>query len=194
LIVVASILGAPIIRVGLSLFGNPIMGPYTLLPSRADSLGVGVLIALACRNKKIWEWLAAHRQPLYVGFLLLGFGIAYLTKYDQYLYTVGISWIAAFYACLLLLVVVNPGKIESAIFGGQFLMKLGTISYAVYIFHQGINRVLHFAILGETSNIDSWSSLSIRLLSLITVLLLATLSWKLFEKPLIRRAHAIYRF
>lgn len=73
-------------------------------------------------------------------------------------------------------------------------MKLGIVAYAVYIFHQGINKLFHFAIFGRTPSISDWSSLSVTVLSLITVILLSALSWKLFEKPLIRHAHAVYRY
>jgi peptidoglycan/LPS O-acetylase OafA/YrhL len=75
----------------------------------------------------------------------------------------------------------------------QVLVKLGTVADAVYIFHQGINALLHFAILGGRSNVSDWSSLSVTLLSLITVMLLAALSWRLLEIAAIRHAHAVYR-
>lgn len=190
----ASIFCAPLVRLILSLHGNQYYGPYTLLPSRADALAFGVLVALACRHKGTWEWLASHRGFLKLAFLVLGGGVAYLLKNQRFLYTGGLTWIAAFYASLLLLTVVNPGRIETACFRSRILMNLGTIAYAVYIFHQGINALFHFAILGRVPGIGSWPSLSVTLLSLITVILLAALSWRLFEKPLIRRAHAAYRY
>lgn len=117
-----------------------------------------------------------------------------LLKYQRLLYVGGITWIAAFYAVLLLLTVVNPGRIETFCFRNHLLVKLGTVAYAVYIFHVGINGLLHFAIFGRTPSISDWSSLSVTLLSLVTVILLAALSWRVLEKPLIRRAHAMYRY
>lgn len=159
-----------------------------------DTLGFGVLVALACRNKEAWEWLASHRRHLYLAFLLLGCGMVVLLKYQRLLYVGGITWIAAFYAVLLLLTVVNPGRIETFCFRNHLLVKLGTVAYAVYIFHVGINGLLHFAIFGRTPSISDWSSLSVTLLSLVTVILLAALSWRVLEKPLIRRAHAMYRY
>jgi peptidoglycan/LPS O-acetylase OafA/YrhL len=153
-----------------------------------------VLIALACRNKGAWEWLASHRRNLSLAFLLLGCGVVVLLKYQKYLYIVGLTWIGAFYASLLLLTLVNPGRIGTSLFRSQVLIKLGTVAYAVYIFHQGINALFHFAIFGRGPSINSWSSLSVTVLSLITVILLAALSWKTFEKPLIRHAHAAYRY
>jgi len=97
----ASILCAPLVRLILWLSGNHYFGSYTLLPSRADALGFGVLIALVCRNKRAWEWLASHRRNLYAAFLVLGCGVVLLLKYQKLLYIVGLTWIAAFYASLL---------------------------------------------------------------------------------------------
>jgi peptidoglycan/LPS O-acetylase OafA/YrhL len=194
ILAVASILGAPVVRLILWFSGNVYVGPYTLLPCRADALGFGVLVALACRNKEVWEWLASRRRHLYLAFLLLGCGIVFLLKYQRHLYTFGLTWIAAFYALLLLLTVINPGRIETFCFRSHLLVKLGTVAYAVYIFNQGINYLFHFAIFGRTPSISDWSSFSVTLLSLTTVMLLAALSWRLLEKPLIRHAHAVYRY
>jgi peptidoglycan/LPS O-acetylase OafA/YrhL len=191
---VASIVGAPVVRIALWLSGNEYFGPYTLLPCRADALGFGVLVALACRNKEAWEWLASRRRHLYWAFLVFGCGVLFLLKYQRHLYTLGLTWIAIFYTLLLLLTLVNPGRFETICFRSQVLMKLGTVAYAVYIFHQGINDLLHFVFFGRMPRIGDWSSLSVTLLSLITVMLLAALSWRLLEKPLIRRAHALYRY
>ncbi|MGD1093865.1 MAG: acyltransferase [Bryobacteraceae bacterium] len=109
----AAILGAPAVRLILSASGNPYVGPYTLLPCRADSLGFGVLAALACRNANAWAWLAAHRKYLYGALLLLGCGLASLAHYEKLLYNFGLTWIDAFYAVLLMLAVVNPGRMEA---------------------------------------------------------------------------------
>ena len=188
----ASIVCAPIIRM-IWLSGNE-LAQYTLLPSRADALGFGVLIALACRNQRAWEWLVSHRAHLYWAFLLLGCGVAFLVKYPRHLYPFGLTWVAAFYTSLLLLTVVNPGPLETTSFRSQTLVKLGTVAYAVYIFHQGINALMRFAFFGERSNVSNWTSLSVTLLSLITVMLLAALSWRLLEKPLIQRSHIVYRY
>ena len=190
----ASILCSPVVRLILWWSGNHFFGPYTLLPSRADAFGYGVLVALACRNKRAWTWLACHRRYLYLVFLILGCGIVFLTVHPRGVYVVGLSWIAALYASLLLLTIVNPGRMETLCFRSRVLVKLGTVAYAVYIFHQGVKALLHYAIFGGQQNIGNWSSLSVSLLSLITVLLMSALSWRFMEKPLIRHAHAVYRY
>jgi peptidoglycan/LPS O-acetylase OafA/YrhL len=149
---------------------------------------------MACRNKSAWEWLASHRAYLYLIFLVFGCGVILLTAWQRYIYTIGLTWIAAFYASLLLLIVVNPGRIESFTFGSQLLRGLGTVAYAVYLFHQGVNALFHSAIFGGRPIITGWSSLGVTLLSLLAVLLLSSLSWQMIEKPLIRRARSKYQY
>jgi peptidoglycan/LPS O-acetylase OafA/YrhL len=193
-VALAAIACAPLYRIILTVSGDAYLGPYTLLPCRADALGFGVLAALECRSGGGRDWLLSHRKHLYLALGLLGCGIALLAHYEQFLYNIGLTWIAAFYAVLLLLTVVKPGRIETTCFRNPVLIKAGTISYAVYIFHQGINDLLHFAVLGRAPSIVDWPSLFVTLLSLAAVMFLAVLSWELIEKPLIQRAHAALRY
>jgi len=125
---------------------------------------------------------------------VLGCGFAALGHYSGLLYNVGLTWIDAFYAVLLLLVVVGPGRIERICFRSRVLMALGTVSYAVYIFHLGINELLHLAVFGRPASVVGWPSLLITLLSFAVVILLSALSLRLLERPLIRHAHSTFRY
>jgi peptidoglycan/LPS O-acetylase OafA/YrhL len=120
--------------------------------------------------------------------------VVFLTLRQRYLYVIGLTWIAAFYASLFLLTVVNPSKLELFIFRRQLLRKLGTVAYAVYLFHQRINSLFHKAIFGAEPKIVGLSSLAVTVLSLVTVLILSAISWNLLEKPLIRYAHSTYQY
>jgi peptidoglycan/LPS O-acetylase OafA/YrhL len=192
-IALVAISSAPVIRTVLWVSGNPYVGRYTLLPCRADALGFGVLAALICRNPGAWLWLSAHRNFLYAALLSLGCAVASLAHFDWLLYNIGLTCIDAFYAALLLLAVVSPGRMESG-FRNQVLVKIGTVSYAIYIFHLGINELIHFAVFGREARIVDWSSLFVTLASFAVVILLSALSWGLLEKPLIRHAHSVYRY
>jgi len=194
LTVMGAVLCAPAIRSLLWLSGNQIFGPYVLLPSRADALGLGVLVALACRSERAWTWFAHHRKQLYWAVLVFGVGLGLLLRYQRFIYTVGLTWIASFYALLLILTVINPGRLETAFFGNKQLGALGVVSYAVYIFHQGINYLLHHFALHQGPGISDWPSVLVTTLSLLAVILLSLLSWRLVERPLIRRAHAKYQY
>jgi peptidoglycan/LPS O-acetylase OafA/YrhL len=190
----AAIVCAPLVRLALWLSGNSYFGPYTLLPSRADALGFGVLVALTCRNEEAWEWFISRRNQLYWALFVLGCGFFVLLKYQRFLYVFGLTWIAAFYALLFLLTLLNPEGIETRCLRTPLLLKFGAVSYAVYLFHVGINEFFHFAILGRLPGFSDSSSLLVTLLSVVTIMSLAELSWRFLEKPLMRHAHAIYRY
>jgi peptidoglycan/LPS O-acetylase OafA/YrhL len=187
-LVALSILAAPVIRIFFAHAGNIYYAPYVLLPCRADALGSGVLIAIAVRQERVWRMLESHRHYLYLTFGILACGFAYLAVKQNRLYTFGLTWIAAFYGVLLLLVLVRPGKLERAIFRTPILTGLGTIAYAVYLFHQGTNYLLHLAFLKSPPALSGWPSLLVTLLSLAIVVPLAVISWVFFEKPLVTRA------
>jgi peptidoglycan/LPS O-acetylase OafA/YrhL len=189
-----SILCAPVVRLLLQRAGNEWYGPYTLLPSRADALGFGVLVAAACRHEATWRWLVRYRKWLYAAVLLLGGGVVFVSVRTGGVHIFGLTGIAACYASLLALLIVEPTRIESGLFSSYPLVKLGTVAYGVYLFHQGTNALLHFAMLGTKPSIATWPSLAVTLVSLTVVLVLAGLSWRLLEEPLIRRAHSKYRY
>jgi peptidoglycan/LPS O-acetylase OafA/YrhL len=191
---VAAIATAPLLRLGLAQTGNIYYGPYTLLPCRADALGFGVLIAIVARNEKAWDWLETHRGKLYGALVLLGLGCVYFSVRQRFVYTLGLTWIDAFCAVVLLLALVRPGRMERLAFQAPPLVRLGTIAYSVYLLHQGVNSLLFLAIFKGEPLITGYRTLATPALSLAVVVALASASWVLIERPLIRRARAKYRY
>jgi peptidoglycan/LPS O-acetylase OafA/YrhL len=188
---------APVLRVVFLRLSTGYLPSYTLLPCRADALGYGVLIAILVRSKQAWNWIASHRGHLYSAFFVLGIGVCLLTRLpfaSPLFMGLGFSMLGAFYAALLLLVIVNPGPGERLLFRWRPLMRLGKVAYAVYIFHAGISFLVHGFILGREPIVDGWTSILVTMFSLATVLLLANTSWRLMEQPLIRHAHAKFRY
>jgi peptidoglycan/LPS O-acetylase OafA/YrhL len=192
-----AIIIAPALRMMIVHLGGTPLPPYVLLPCRADALGWGVLIAVIVRNRAAWSWVASCRAYIYAASLVLGFTVCLLTKlpFASALFMgVGFSLLAAFYALLLMLVVVNPGRIERTAFGWTPLRRLGIVAYAVYMCHAGISFMVHGSILAREPRFDDWSSVSVTLLSLFTVFLVALISWRVMEQPLIRRSHSKYAY
>ena len=120
--------------------------------------------------------------------------MVFLTKYGGYVNILGASWIAAFYTSLLLLAIVKPGWIVNRLFCNRMLTQLGIVSYAVYIFHQGINGLMHFVIFGTPPSFRTGPAQLVTLLSLGAVFLLAAASWRFMEAPSLKRARALYRY
>jgi peptidoglycan/LPS O-acetylase OafA/YrhL len=164
---------------------------FSLLPCRSDALGLGLLVAIACRNQTAWTWLGAHRRYVYAAFAVLGSGVLVWTLWGLEL---GYTWLAGFYTSLLVLVVVTPGRVERLVFRSSLLSRLGTVAYAVYLFHLGILWLFHYAFAGAVPSIHDLSTLCITLFSAGTVLLLSAISWRVLEKPLIKRAHSRYHY
>lgn len=182
---------APILRMILERHGVNGLAMYTLLPCRSDALGFGLLVAIACRNQTAWTWLASHRRYVYAVFAVLGSGVLVWILRDLQL---GYTWMAAFYTSILVLVVVTPGRIERLVFRSFVLSRLGTVAYAVYLFHPGILRLYHYAFFGAVPSIHDLPTFCVTLLSLGTVLLLSAISWQVLEKPLIQRARFRYQY
>jgi len=191
-LVIFVIVCAPVCRITLWLFGNKIMGPYTLLPCRADALGLGVLVALACRNRDVWTWLESHRKHLCALSCVLGLGTLFLSVWPRGVNLYGVTWLAGFYASILLLVLVQQGTNVNRFFSQRFLTRLGLVAYAVYLSHEGIKALYYAVILGKYPILSNVPSALVSILSLVTVLLLSVVSWQMLERPLIRRAHARY--
>jgi peptidoglycan/LPS O-acetylase OafA/YrhL len=194
LVTLAAIGFALLSRWILVMHGNETHGPYTLLPCRADDLGMGVLIAIVCRHRSAWSWLTVHRRHILAAFLLLGLGVSYLALHPaaRLISTIGYSWIGLFYSTLILILVVHPGAIARGVFSSWILTRLGKYSYAIYIFHYGIFGLCHYFVFHRAPLVRDGGSLLLTLLALILTLVCAAISWRFMEGPLI--AHAGRRF
>jgi peptidoglycan/LPS O-acetylase OafA/YrhL len=102
----------------------------------------------------------------------------------------GYSWIALFYACLLLIIVTSESGIIVRFMRFPLLRNLGTIAYGVYLMHIAINIVMHDLILGKEIPMANLSDGAVTLAALLITLLLAALSWRFFEKPVIDWGHS----
>ena len=194
--VIAAILTAPVIRLALFASGNEYFGPYTLLPCRADALGCGVLCAIFLRRPAVWAWVAANRRNIYHAMAALSCCVAFLWWHSlgRIMYSVGFTWLALFYCSWLVVSIVRPDPVVRFILNGRFLQQLGTLAYGVYIFHQPVNDLLHALILHAPPVVHDPSTLGVTALAAAATFLLAKLSWRYFEKPLIKRGQARYAY
>ena len=102
----------------------------------------------------------------------------------------GYTWMALLYACLLLIVITaNSGLIVGFVRLAP-LRNLGIVSYSVYLMHLSVNMLMHGLILGREVNIVNLTTGAVTIMAFLTTLLLATLSWHFFEKPIIRWGHS----
>jgi len=192
----ACIAFAPLLRTMLLLAGCAPLQIHSLLPCRADALGLGVLAAILVRSEIASDWIRRRRSVVYFCLAALAVSSAALLKWDQprFVETFGLSLLDGMYFCLLVAVLMAPVAPLIRLFRAGWLRWLGTVSYCVYLIHQPIGFLLfQSAGYSELSIINISTGLLTLLVAALT-LSVAQLSWRYLESPLIRRAHRLYQY
>ena len=190
---VLCIVFAPLLR-GL-LFGLPYGHRivYFLMPCRADCLAMGMLAALAFRTRAR-RWIAKNSfgLKLVLAFLILGaLAILRWQSIPTRAQAVGqYSWIACLYTCLMMLALLAPQSFVARLSRLHFLSGWGRISYCVYLIHLAILAFCHLVLLRSIPRISDLPGVLVTILAVGLTWLVAQLSWRYFEKPLLDRGHA----
>ncbi len=188
----AVIFGAPLFRFLLHATASHAgMASYVLMPARADALCLGVLIALLVRNDTFWSRLQASRHMLWSVTAALFAGAVFMTwrSYDALsipMTTWGFSWLAALYACILL-IAIAPSGIVPALLRNKSLMRLGTLAYCSYLIHVGVMQAVRHPLKAHFPQFPVAAWIFGGLVGMAITLLAASLSFEYFEKPLLRR-------
>jgi peptidoglycan/LPS O-acetylase OafA/YrhL len=195
-LLISVIIGAPLIRILVYKYIVPTHGsaPYVLTPCRADALAMGVLLALVLRQERSRAFLQGHLKMIYgvLGLLLLGVLYLALVAYSQYSYAMtvwGYSCLDASFSGLLVLALITPGGIWAGICRSPFLIEIGGISYCMYIIHTAVNSICHFAFSSPLNGISTLRSLAATVVAAGLTWLVAKLSWRYLESPMIRLGH-----
>ena len=198
-VLLAVILAAPLLRTILFFsFPQGRFADYVSMPCRADALCLGVLSAWIVRTPRWWTFVVTHSRALKIAAWILFAGLIPLNRWgtgfdDGPMATFGYSWLALFYTTILLIAVTGTSKWTGRVLRSRLLMRLGTVSYFTYLFHLSLmeagRRVLAARFAYGSDGVQFFGGC----LGIGLTLVLATLSWKYFEKPLLRRAHA-YRY
>jgi peptidoglycan/LPS O-acetylase OafA/YrhL len=195
IVLVTVIACAPWLRVLLhSSMVNPGIASYVLMPTRADALCLGVLAALLVRNLAFWTWLQLNGRVLWSATALFSLGVIYMTwqGYDALslpMTTWGFSWLAAFYTCILLIAISATGGVVPRILQNKSLMRLGTLAYCSYLIHVAIMNALRHPLKTHFPQFPVAAWLVGGILGIVLTLAVAALSYRYFEKPLLRRGH-----
>jgi peptidoglycan/LPS O-acetylase OafA/YrhL len=198
-VLAGGILAAPLLRFFLVInYSWGKLASFNLMPCRTDALLLGVAAALLMRQPLISESLKRQRGHLvsvwivlFAGFsVFLRFKITEPTK-SVWMSTIGLSWMAMFYLILLLLALVYSDGWLGRFLRNTWLKALGTISYGVYLLHMPVLG-LTFAIFRR---MRPWAQTpGDRLmipLALVFTLAIASISWTIFEKPLLKIGHSV---
>jgi len=170
-----------------------------LMPSCFDLLMIGVLIAILLRAPKSSTLIERHGRSLIIGV----FGILTIClSIFNYLVLKNLpilsenpfifvfTFLSLIYGLLLILAVISTSEsLMSRMLCNRFLRKIGELSYFIYLFHMGIYLFVHWQMgLSDKPPFGIIWFIEISLTLLIT-LVLAQLSSKYFEKPLINYGH-----
>jgi peptidoglycan/LPS O-acetylase OafA/YrhL len=187
---------APLLRLALIhyRFSRGLSMAYILTPCRADALAWGILLAIAWRSQDFRAYLETHRAQLRFILLFLFIGVFVLIPwfarpFGLVTLTIGLSWLAVFYSCLLLVTLSQTQSWIAGVTRWQSLRELGKISYCVYLLHFAFNRLAHRILLHDDPEIYNLNGVMVSLLALWLTLAVASLSWRYFEKPLLRLGH-----
>lgn len=195
----SAILAAPLFRLFLSLhysFGK--IASFGLMPCRADALLLGVAAALLVRNRSMWESFKNKQRLLVSVWLGLFAGLPFFILFKEtdpnrsfWISTVGLSWMAFFYLGLLLLALIYSDSWLGRILRNSWLKALGTISYSVYLLHWPVLGLTFMTFAHKKPWAETFAEHGLVLLALGLTIAIASLSWTVFEKPLLKIGHNV---
>ena len=177
------ILLAPVLR----FFADSPITSYQLPLHRADSLMLGVLIAIAWQSKVGQAFFHDNKKYFLLALPVLFGGIAYL-----FIIEAGIGLplphfvLAFFYADLLILGLTSSLEKPGLLFGNKFLGWLGLRSYGIYLLHKPLRLIVMALIERQPIPIGPWVSM---LMITILLFVVAELSYRAVEKPIMNWAH-----
>lgn len=198
-VVRVGIYSAPLLRIGLGLhFRHNWIAPFALMPCRADALLLGVLAAVLLRDDR-WKERLQCGNLLTILILALALGMAVLTVVaptpdNPIMQSFGYTWTALFYMSILLYAVSRPASALSRALRIRWLGWLGGLAYGVYLLHQMVQGMVFGIVWGREPFIDGAYSLLTTLAAVVVTLVIAHLSWRYFELPLVTNARAVYQY
>ena len=194
-----AILSAPLLRIFLNVaYSHGKDASFNLMPCRADALLLGVAAALLVRSPELWESLKSQRRRLVSVWIVLfaALPLFILLKATNpvgslWMSTVGFSWFALFYLGLLLLALLYSDDWLGGVLRNAWLKALGTISYGVYLLHMPVLGLTFLIFQNKRAWAETPAERWLIPLALALTIALASLSWTMFEKPLLKIGHAV---
>lgn len=152
---------------------------------RMDALLAGLTLAAISRNEPVWATLHRYRTTVLGGLVMMLLVTVSLTArsgFGSFLF----AWFALLYTVLLTVVLLYRGDRRVALFRSPYLCFFGEIAYGLYLFHQGVSGLLHGWLCKAAPSVATGAATQVTLLSFLATIALASLSYHLFEKHILR--------
>jgi peptidoglycan/LPS O-acetylase OafA/YrhL len=154
--------------------------PYAGLDTRADALLIGCALGVIATA----NWLPTSRwaQRTFALFAIvaavtLGWFVKNAAANDVYLYKGGFTVVALSAAVIICYILVSPAGIGARLLSTTGLVRIGRISYGMYLWHYPIWRIV------QQQRLPTIKSVPLQFVLSVTV---ATLSYILIEKRFLR--------
>jgi peptidoglycan/LPS O-acetylase OafA/YrhL len=161
-----------------------------LLCCRTDTLGVGVLAAWLLQATGVREWLTHARVLLCPAATILFLGFSFLV-YSGYgmgtpgFFVFGHTFVAVLYLMVVLIACFASQGLMGALLRMAVLRELGRVSYGLYLYHSMVRDLFFGLLFGTSAWLDGWETWVATVEAFLLTVLLAELSWRFLEKPLI---------
>jgi peptidoglycan/LPS O-acetylase OafA/YrhL len=108
--------------------------------------------------------------------------------------SVGYTWIAGFYAIILILAIGKPAGAIARVTRMGWLREFGRVSYCFYLIHLVLRLILQILVRAAKGPTGPGQEIGISIAAIALSYGLARLSWTYFEYPLLRRGHAYHYY
>jgi peptidoglycan/LPS O-acetylase OafA/YrhL len=164
--------------------GTPLLRLYMGTPSRFDGPLVGAFVAVVASA----GWLRWFRGRTAVGLgvaglAVLAVGVAVCEMGDPFLYHGGLTLAALCAGAVVLAAVRTPASRLGRVLAVRPLVTAGLVSYSLYVWHLPLFEIL-------VKNTGGWSPPLRAVVGLVLALVAAAVSYRLVERPFLRRHRA----
>jgi peptidoglycan/LPS O-acetylase OafA/YrhL len=167
---------------------------YVLLPTRWDSLFLGVLAGWVLAAPERHAWIQRKARYLWLSLLVLLAGAGWMTVtargviMSDFVSGWGYTWIGLLYAVLLVLVRTAGSRVLKSLFCNRWLCRMGVLSYGMYLFHQSVHGIVQSVLGAPSAGAGYWLGLGV---AVGLTVVLAEVSWRWLESPFIRLARRV---